>query len=102
MTELKLLIRNCNYCEGYYPGLMRDKIAAGIQSDVVRKKLLSENKLTVEKAINICRASEKASEGMESLKNDEQSEVQKGTGVNELQGVDNEVGAMFLGKLSTE
>ena len=75
LTELKLLSKNCNYCEGCYPGLLRDKIVAGIQSDVVRKKLLSGNELTVEKAINVCRASEKASKGMESLKNDEQSEV---------------------------
>ena len=75
LTELKLLSRNCNYCEGCYPGLLRDRIVAGIQSDIVRKKLLSENELTVEKAINICTASEKASEGMESLKNDEQSKM---------------------------
>ena len=70
MTELKLLSRNCNYCQGCYSGLLRDRIAAGIQKDIVGKKPLSENELTVEKAINIYRASEKASEGMESLKND--------------------------------
>ena len=70
LTELKLLSRNCNYCEGCYPGLLRDRIVAGNQSDVGRNKLLSENELTVEKAINICRASKKASEVMESLKND--------------------------------
>ena len=56
LAELKLLSRNCNYCEGCYPGLLQDRIVAGIQSDVVRKKLLSKNKLTVGKTINICRA----------------------------------------------
>ena len=71
LTELKLLSRNCNYCHSCYPGILRDRIIAGIQSDGVRKKLLSENKSTLEKATNICRASEKASEGMESFKGKE-------------------------------
>ena len=44
----------------------------GTQSDVVWKKLLSENELTTEKAINIYRTSKKASEVMEALKKDEQ------------------------------
>lgn len=44
------------------------QIVAGIQSDVVQKKL-SEHELTVEKTINICWALVKASVGMESLKN---------------------------------
>ena len=75
LAELKLLSRNCNYCERCYPGLLQDRIVAGIQSDVLRKKLLSEKKLKVENAINICRASEETSEGKESLKNGLQSEV---------------------------
>ena len=65
LTELKLLSRNCNYCDNCYPGILRDRIVTGIQSDGVRKKL------TLEKATNICRASEKASEGMESFKGKE-------------------------------
>lgn len=72
LIELKLLSRNCNYCEACYLGLLSDWIMTGTQSDVVWKKLLSENELTTEKAINICRTSKKASEVMEALKKDEQ------------------------------
>ena len=40
----------------------------GIRSDNIRKKLLSEKDLALEKTVDICRASEKASEGMQLLK----------------------------------
>ncbi len=76
LTDLKLLSRNCNYCDNCYPGILRDRVVAGIQSDPVRKKLLSEIKLTLEKTVHICRAAEKATEGMESFKNkDGESEI---------------------------
>lgn len=75
LTEIKLLSKNCNYCENCYPGLLRDRIVAGVRSDTVRKKLLSENELTIERTINVCRAAEKANEGMESLKNEEDKEA---------------------------
>ena len=38
--------------------LIRDKIVIGIKSDDLRKSLLADPKLTLEKAVNTCRASE--------------------------------------------
>jgi len=46
-----------------------------VRSDAVRKKLLSENELTIERTINVCRAAEKTNEGMESLKNKEDEDA---------------------------
>lgn len=37
-----------------------DKIVTGISDDTVREKLLAEDKLTLERAIDLCRASEQA------------------------------------------
>ena len=51
LTELKVLATNCNFCVTCYPGLLRDRIVGGIQSDHVRKLLLAEKNLTFETAV---------------------------------------------------
>ena len=69
LTEVKLRAKNCNFCATCYPGLLRDRIVGGIRDDHMRQKLLSDSKLTLQKAEDICRAGEKAQEGMNTLKN---------------------------------
>ena len=78
LTEIKLLSRNCNFCDKIecFNSLLRDWIVGGIRNDQVREKLLAEKKLTLEKAIGICRSSEKALDGMEALKARKSSEDQ--------------------------
>ena len=68
LTDLKILSKNCNFCDNCYPGLLRDRIVGGIQDDKIRQSLLADNKLTLEKAEHLCRAGEKAVEGMSTLK----------------------------------
>ena len=60
LTDLKILSKNCNFCDDCYPGLLRDRIVGGIQDDKIRQSLLADNKLTLEKAEHLCRAGEKA------------------------------------------
>ena len=60
LTELKLLRKNCNFCDTCSDGLLRDRIVGGIRDSVLRQKLLSEEKLTLKKAEEACRAREKA------------------------------------------
>lgn len=63
LSRLQVAARNCDFnkpaegmtCEDR---LLRDKIILGIRSDAVRRNLLADSKLTLEKAINHCRASE--------------------------------------------
>ena len=76
LTEIKILSKNCNFCNTCYNGLLRDRIVNGIQNDAVRQKLLSQKDLNLEKAINICRADEKAREGMKALRKQEKSPVE--------------------------
>ena len=75
LTEIKLLSKNCNFCDVCYPSLLRDRIV-GIFSNEVREKLLSEKDLTLEKAMEICRSKEKAFEGMNTLKKQNELEEQ--------------------------
>ena len=70
LTDVKLLSKNCNFCNTAecYESLLRDRIVNGVISDKVREKLLTIKKLTLEKAIEICRSSEKAIDGVSTLK----------------------------------
>ena len=67
MTDVKTLSKNCKFCHTCYNGLLRDRLVGGIASNSTKNKLLSEKDLTLEKTIDICRASEKAVEGMQLL-----------------------------------
>ena len=75
LTEIKLLSKNCNFCDACYPSLLRDRTVSGIFSDEVREKLLSEKDFMLEKAMKICCSKEKAFEGMNTLK--KQNELEK-------------------------
>ncbi|KAL1378982.1 hypothetical protein pipiens_015233 [Culex pipiens pipiens] len=53
--------------------LLKDKIVLGIRSQKVREKLLSDPKLTLEKAIQICRSSEKTTETLHQMSSETKS-----------------------------
>ena len=55
LTTLRSLAKTCNFGE-LRDNLIRDRIVIGIRDNSVRKKLLAEGKLTLDKCINICRA----------------------------------------------
>lgn len=50
--------------------LLKDKIVLGIRSQKVREKLLSDPKLTLDKAIQICRSSEQTTETLNQMGSD--------------------------------
>ena len=71
ITDIKILGQNCNFCSTAtcFESLLRDRVVGGIISDQVREKLLAIKKLTLEKAVEICRSAEKACDGLSALKN---------------------------------
>ena len=69
VTELRLQTRHCQFgtlCEE----LIRDRIVVGIRNDTVRSRLLRESELTLQKAMNICRAAEQTSCQLTAIKNE--------------------------------
>ena len=59
MTDLRLLIKECDYDAGEQEKMIRDHIVFGIRSSKVREKLISEgDDLTLEKCMNIARTHE--------------------------------------------
>ena len=82
LTDIKFLSKNCNFCATCHDGLLRDRIVAGIRDSQLRQKLLSETKLDLKKAEDICRSKEKATEGVKMFRNEDREEGD----VNEVSG----------------
>lgn len=67
LIKLRAAIRDCDF-DTVHEGmnindrLLKDKIVLGISSQKVREKLLSDPKLTLDKAIQICKVSKKTTE----------------------------------------
>ena len=57
LTALRSLAKTCNFGSMQDP-MIRDRVVVGVRDNSTRKKLLAENKLTLNKCIDICRASE--------------------------------------------
>lgn len=74
VTDLKNKAKNCEF-EQLHDSLIRDRIVCGIRDDRVRSRLLGEADLTLEKAIDVCRASEITSSQVKVL--NEEIEVHK-------------------------
>ena len=55
----RVLIKSCNYGD-LEDNLLRDKIVFGTNKEATRRKLLANSNLTLEKAVNMCRADESA------------------------------------------
>ena len=60
LSTLKNLIKTCNFCSTCADGILKDRIVLGIKDSSVQAALLRERKLTLDKCIDLCRASEHA------------------------------------------
>ena len=72
LTDLKLKAETCEF-ENLKDSLIKDKIVSGIRDDPVRSRLLRENKLTLNRAEEICRAAELSELQLKLMKNDQDS-----------------------------
>ena len=67
ITALRTLAQSCNFCSCLKDSLLRDQLVLGIKEMSVRKKLLQERKLTLMKALDICRSSETTSKQLRNM-----------------------------------
>lgn len=66
VTDLKILSKTCEFGD-LTDSLIKDRIVGGVLKDSVRSRLLRETDLTLQKAIDICRASETATQQMKAM-----------------------------------
>ena len=68
VTELKrLLAKNCNF-GALEVELIRDRVVYGTNSERVKKRLLREEDLTLDKALKLCRVNEQSSQQIKAMK----------------------------------
>ena len=74
LTELKKLSQNCNF--GHLENeLLKDRIVVGVNSSTLKERMLREYDLTLEKALDICRAHEQSSTGLKMINPQQTVEV---------------------------
>ncbi|MCG7876437.1 MAG: RNase H-like domain-containing protein [Candidatus Thiodiazotropha endolucinida] len=74
VTDLKNIARECEFGD-IKNDLIRDRIVCGTNSEKVKERLLREDKLTLEKAISICRADEESKRQIQKMNEDQENAV---------------------------
>ena len=75
-SNLHVLAKTCNF-KPLTDSLIRDRIVLGLRSDETRKHLLQDKKLTLDKAMNICKASETADTQAKAFRADSEAAVHR-------------------------
>ncbi|KAM7293520.1 uncharacterized protein ISCGN_026650 [Ixodes scapularis] len=70
LTAARLQAKKCKFGE-LTDELLRDRIIVGITNDDVRERLLSDPTVDLQKAVNLCKASEQASQQLKEIVNKE-------------------------------
>ena len=69
VTDLRLKSQSCNF-EHLADGLIRDQVVYGIRNKAIRERLLREQNLTLNRAVEICLAAENAAMQLHHLETD--------------------------------
>ncbi len=74
ITDLRLKVKTCEYGT-MADEMIKDRIVVGVQSDIVRGRLLREKDLNLLKAIEICKAAEASTKQLEKLADEKKVEI---------------------------
>ena len=77
VAELRILAQSCNFCNCFHDSLIRDRIVLGIKDSGARKRLLQQQQLTLQRCIDICKASEASNTQIKSLGQSVMEDVRK-------------------------
>ena len=60
LSELRRSLKSCNFCTTCSDSLLRDRIVIGVHDKDTQKEMLKTQNLTLQKAIDLCKAAETA------------------------------------------
>ena len=66
VTDLRILSKSCEFGD-LTDSLIKDRLVCGVKQDTVRSRLLWETDLTLQKAIDICRAAETSTQQLKAM-----------------------------------
>ena len=75
--ELRTLAQSCNFCTCLNDTLIRDRIVLGLRDGGTRKRLLRQDKLTLQKCIEIAKSDEVSNTQLKSMDQHTQEDVHK-------------------------
>ena len=67
-TDLKTLVKTCNFCDDCVDSMLRDRIILGIRDSTTRTELLKTRNLTLLKCYDMCKAAENAMQHVRAFK----------------------------------
>ena len=67
IATLRTLAQTCNFCKCLRDTLIQDRIVLGVCNPQTRKRLLQEQKLTLNKCIDICRSNESTASQLKAI-----------------------------------
>ncbi|XP_055685270.1 uncharacterized protein K02A2.6-like [Lutzomyia longipalpis] len=74
LTRVETQAKNCSYPIEVLDRMIRDQLVIGINSTAIREKLLQTENLTLEKAVRICKANEKAAKHTQMISEENRSQ----------------------------
>lgn len=75
LTELKQIIKDCEFGNALRDSLLRDRVVCGIREETTREKLLQTEDLTLEKCVNTCRIGESSANQLKTLTDTKDKDV---------------------------
>lgn len=72
-SDVKKLMKTCDYCENCRDSILRDKLLLGVNDTTLQKDLLKTRKLTLNNCIDMCRANENAIKHNQEMNTESQS-----------------------------
>lgn len=69
VSDLKLLVKSCNFCIDCVDSLIRDRIILGISDENTKAALLKKRNLTLADCIDTCKANESTKKCMQNMSN---------------------------------
>lgn len=73
-SEIKKLVKNCNYKE-LEDRMLRDRIVMGVKDQKIQRKLLENHDLTLDKAVSMCRTAELSREHARLIQRDPEASL---------------------------
>ena len=77
IAELRILAQSFNFCNCLHDSLIRDRIVLGIKDSGARKRLLQQQQLTLQRCVDICKASEASNTQIKSLAQSVKEEIRR-------------------------
>ena len=77
LTSIRVLVKSCNFCDACRSSTLRDRRVLGVIDRDMQETLMKERNISLERTIDICRATEHAKSQSKAIRPEEVNKVKK-------------------------